>query len=78
VLQNLFSASGQIAISLAGLLAALATVLTLTFFLLLGSEHYVNAGVGLFAEAHQPLVRRLLSQSAGRSAAISQATWQLA
>jgi predicted PurR-regulated permease PerM len=65
VLQNLLSASGQIAISLAGLLAALATVLTLTFFLLLGSERYVNAGVGLFPERHQPLVRRLLSRSAG-------------
>ena len=65
VLQNLLSASGQIALSVAGLLAALATVLTLTFFLLLGSERYVNAGVGLFPERHQPLVRRLLSQSAG-------------
>jgi predicted PurR-regulated permease PerM len=65
VLQNLLSASGQIAISVAGLLAALATVLTLTFFLLLGSERYVNAGVGLFPERHQPLVRRLLSKSAG-------------
>ncbi|HEY6714630.1 MAG TPA: AI-2E family transporter, partial [Rubrobacter sp.] len=65
VLQNLLSSSGQRAISLAGMIAALATVLTLTFFLLLGSERYVNAGVGLFPEAHQPLVRRLLSQSAG-------------
>src|SRR5918995_986478 len=65
VLQNLLSASGQIAISVAGMIAALATVLTLTFFLLLGSERYVNAGVGLFPEAHQPLVRRLLTQSAG-------------
>ncbi len=65
VLQNLLSASGQIAISVAGLVAALATVLTLTFFLILGSERYVNAGVGLFPERHQPLVRRLLSQSAG-------------
>src|SRR5918994_1704992 len=65
VLQNLLSASGQIAIRLAGLLAALATVLTLAFFLILGSERYVNAGVGLFPERHQPLVRRLLSQSAG-------------
>src|ERR671911_3200959 len=65
VLQNLLSASGQIALSVAGMIAALATVLTLTFFLLLGSERYVNAGVGLFAERHQPLVRRLLSQSAG-------------
>jgi predicted PurR-regulated permease PerM len=63
---NLFSASGQIAVSAAGFLAALATVLTLTFFLLLGSERYVNAGVGLFAERHQPLVRRILGQAAGR------------
>src|SRR5829696_4870052 len=61
VLQNLLSSSGQIAISVAGMIAALATVLTLTFFLLLGSERYVNASVGLFPERHQPLVRRLLS-----------------
>src|SRR5215203_2151919 len=65
LLQNLLSSSGQIALSVAGLLAALATVLTLTFFLILGSERYVNFGVGLFPERHQPLVRRLLSQSAG-------------
>jgi len=65
VLQNLLSSSGQIALSVAEMIAALATVLTLTFFLLLGSERYVNAGVGLFPERHQPLVRRLLSRSAG-------------
>jgi predicted PurR-regulated permease PerM len=65
VVGNLFSATGQIAVGAAGFVAALATVLTLTFFLLLGSERYVNAGVGLFPEAHQPLVRRLLSKSAG-------------
>src|SRR5215210_6794483 len=65
VLQNLLSSSGQIAVSVAGAVAALATILTLTFFLILGSERYVNAGVGLFPERHQPLVRRLLSQSAG-------------
>src|ERR671910_3112928 len=59
LLKNLLSSSGQIAISVAGMIAALATVLTLTFFLLLGSERYVDAGVGLFPEAHQPLVRRL-------------------
>jgi predicted PurR-regulated permease PerM len=64
-LQNLLSASGQIALSVAEMIAALATVLTLAFFLLLGSERYVNAGVGLFPEAHQPLVRRLFSRSAG-------------
>jgi predicted PurR-regulated permease PerM len=65
VVKNLFSSTGQIAVSAAGFVAALATVLTLTFFLILGSERYVNAGVGLFPEAHRPLVRRLLTQSAG-------------
>jgi predicted PurR-regulated permease PerM len=65
LLRNLFSSTGAIAVSAAGFVAALATVLTLTFFLLLGSERYVNAGVGLFPEAHRPLVRRLLTQSAG-------------
>jgi predicted PurR-regulated permease PerM len=64
-LGNLFSATGQIAISAASFVAALATVLTLTFFLILGSERYVEAGVGLFAEAHRPLVRRILGQAAG-------------
>jgi predicted PurR-regulated permease PerM len=64
LLRGLFSSTGQIAVGAAGFLAALATVLTLTFFLLLGSERYVNAGVGLFAERHQPLVRRILGQAA--------------
>jgi predicted PurR-regulated permease PerM len=65
VLQNLLSSSGQVVISFAGVIAALATVLTLTFFLLLGSERYVNAGVGLFPERHQHLVRRILGQAGG-------------
>src|SRR5215213_6640642 len=65
LLRNLFSSTGAIAVSAAGFVAALATVLTLTFFLLLGSERYVNASIGLFPEAHQPLVRRILGQSAG-------------
>jgi predicted PurR-regulated permease PerM len=65
LLQNLLSSTGAIAVSAAGFVAALATVLTLTFFLLLGSERYVNAGVGLFPEPHRPLVRRILDQSAG-------------
>ena len=61
---NLFSSTGQIAVSAAGFLAALATVLTLTFFLLLGSERYVNAGVGLcrrrpVAPCRRPLSSRL-------------------
>ena len=49
LVRNLLSSSGQIAISVAGAIAALSTVVTLTFFLLLGSERYLNAGVGLFA-----------------------------
>src|ERR687898_139740 len=65
VLGNLFSATGQIAIGAAGFLAALATVLTLTFFLILGAERYVEAGVGLFSERHKPLVRGILGQTAG-------------
>jgi predicted PurR-regulated permease PerM len=65
VLQNLLSSSGRIVVSVAGMIAALATVLTLTFFLLRGSERYVSACVGLFPEPHRPLVRRLLSKSAG-------------
>jgi predicted PurR-regulated permease PerM len=65
LLRNFFSSTGAIAISAAGFVAALATVLTLTFFLLRGSERYVNVSVGLFREAHQPLVRRILGQSAG-------------
>jgi len=65
VLGNLFSATGQLAVGAAGFLAALATVLTLTFFLILGSERYLNAGVGLFAQRHQPLLRRILDQAAG-------------
>jgi predicted PurR-regulated permease PerM len=65
LVRNIFSSTGEIAVSAAGAIAALATVLTLTFFLLVGSERYLNAGVGLFAEAHQPLVQRLLTQSAG-------------
>jgi predicted PurR-regulated permease PerM len=65
LLRNLFSSTGAIAVGVAGFLAALASVLTLTFFLLLGSERYANAGVELFPEAHQPLVRRIMGQSAG-------------
>jgi predicted PurR-regulated permease PerM len=65
LLRNLFASTGTIVVSIAGYIAALATILTLTFFLILGSERYVNAGVGLFPEAHRPLVRRLLQQSAG-------------
>src|SRR5918993_4964248 len=65
VVGNLFSATGQVAISAASFVAALATVLTLTFFLILGGDRYVDATVGLFARRHRPLVRRILGQAAG-------------
>ena len=65
LLRNLLLSTGDIAVSAIGFITALITVLTLTFFLLLGSERYLNAGVQLFAEPHQPLVRRILEQSAG-------------
>jgi hypothetical protein len=55
---------GDVIVSAAGY-AALVTVLTIAFFLILGSEHYLNAGVQHFPEPHRPLVRRQLTQSAG-------------
>ena len=57
--------TGDVIVSAAGFVAALVTVLTLTFFLILGEQRYLNSGVELFAERHQPLVRRILKQSAG-------------
>ena len=62
--RHFLSSTGDVVVSAAGFVAALGTVLTLTFFLILGSERYINAGVGLFTEAHRPLVRRILAQSA--------------
>jgi hypothetical protein len=62
---QLAGADHTVFVSAAGFVAALATILTLTFFLILGSERYLNAGVELFAEQHRPLVRRLLTKSAG-------------
>jgi predicted PurR-regulated permease PerM len=62
---NFLSSTGDAIVSAAGFVTALVTILTITFFLILGSERYLNAGVGLFAEPHRPLVRRLLTRSAG-------------
>jgi predicted PurR-regulated permease PerM len=63
--RNVLLSTGNIILSAAGFVAALVSVLTLTFFLLLGGERHLNTGVGLFSEPHRPLVRRLLTQSAG-------------
>ena len=59
------SSTGDAIVSAAGFVAALVTILTITFFLILSSDRYLNAWVGLFAEPHRPLVRRLLERSAG-------------
>jgi predicted PurR-regulated permease PerM len=64
-LSNLLASTGGVLVSAAGFVTALVTVLTLTFFLILGGDRYVNTGVSLLPEAHRPLVRRLISQSAG-------------
>jgi predicted PurR-regulated permease PerM len=64
-LGNLLASTGGVIVSAAGFVTALVTVLTLTFFLILGGERYLTSLVGLFAEPHRPLVRSLLTQSAG-------------
>jgi len=52
-------------VSAAGFVIALVSVLTMTFFLILGSERYLKTLIGFFPEPRRPLVRRLLTQSAG-------------
>jgi predicted PurR-regulated permease PerM len=65
VAKGVLSSTPDVISGIGGFFAALATILTLTFFLILGSEQYLGAGVGLFPETHRSLVRRLLTQSAG-------------
>src|SRR5215218_1880470 len=57
--------AGGLAISAATFVSALVSILTLTFFLLLNPEGFMNVGLRLFAEPQRPRVRRLLGQSAG-------------
>src|SRR5215216_2600110 len=57
--------AGGLAVSAATFVSALVTILTLTFFLLLNPEGFMNVGLRLFAEPQRPRVRRLLGQSAG-------------
>jgi predicted PurR-regulated permease PerM len=63
--KTLLLSAGGLAISAATFVSALVTILTLTFFLLLNPEGFMNVGLRLFAEPQRPRVRRLLSQSAG-------------
>src|SRR3954470_8909726 len=48
---------GPLAMSVADSVVAAVTILTLTFFLLLGSERLVNGAIRLFPEPQRPLVR---------------------
>ncbi len=61
--RSLLLSAGGLAVSAAGFVAALVTILTLAFFLLLNPERFVNIGLRLFPEPQQPRVRRLLAQS---------------
>ena len=60
---NFLLSTGDVIASAAGFVATLVTVLTMTFFLILGRERYLDAGVRLFPEPQRPLVRRLLARS---------------
>ncbi len=61
--RSLLLSAGGLAISAAGFVTALVTILTLAFFLLLNPERFVNVGLKFFAEPQQPRVRRLLRHS---------------
>ena len=63
--KSLLLSAGGLAISAATFVSALVSILTLTFFLLLNPEGFINVGLRLFAEPQRPRVRRLLDQSAG-------------
>jgi len=63
--KSLLLSAGGFAVSAAGFVASLVTVLTLTFFMLLGSDRLINGTVRLFPEPRRPLVRGILGQSGG-------------
>src|SRR5215204_5859580 len=57
--------AGGLAVSAATFVSALVSILTLTFFLLLIPEGFMNGGLRVFAGPQRPRLRRLLGQSAG-------------
>ena len=63
--RSLLLSAGGLAISAASFVTALVTILTLTFFLLLNPNRFVDVGLRLFTEPQRPRVRRLLGQSSG-------------
>jgi predicted PurR-regulated permease PerM len=56
---------GPLAAGAADVAVAAVSILTLTFFMLLGSERLVNGAVRLFPERQRPLVRGIVRQSGG-------------
>ena len=52
--------AGGVVVNAATVVSALVSILTLTFFLLLGRERLLNGTVQLFAEPQRPLVLRIL------------------
>ena len=72
--RNVLLSSRDVIVSAAGFVVALVTILTITFFLILGGERYLNAGVQLFAETHRLLCDACSSSRQGRSPATLEAT----
>jgi predicted PurR-regulated permease PerM len=61
--KSLLLSAGVLAVSAAGFVTALVSILTLAFFLLLNPERFVNVVLRLFAEPQRPRVQRLLNQA---------------
>jgi predicted PurR-regulated permease PerM len=62
--KRLLLSAGGVVVSAATVVGAVVSILTLTFFLLLGRERFVNGTVQLFAEPQRPVVLRIMQQSA--------------
>jgi predicted PurR-regulated permease PerM len=65
VARSFLLSAGGLAVSAATFVSALVSILTLTFFLLLNPEGFMNNGLRLFPEPQRPVVRNILGQSAG-------------
>ncbi len=63
--ESFLLSTGGFLIGAAGFLAALITILVVSFFLLLEAERFVNLGLQLFPERQRPRVQRILRQVSG-------------
>ena len=62
--ESFLLSTGGFLIGAAGFLAALITILVVSFFLLLEAERFVNLGLQLFPERQRPRMRRVFRQAA--------------